>query len=107
MIDIQTFLKSIGRSQHRSKVAKTGTKSRGRPKKRPDITEVIKQIVDQKRWSTLNGIKALTQLVNRSAPSVTVSEDTVSRELDAIFVDTKDRCFERVKRTGKLGCGLA
>jgi hypothetical protein len=78
----------------------TGSRKRtGRPARLPEVGALIQTIVESKRWTPTQSIKALTRLVNRADKSgETVSADTVGRALDELFKETGDRLYERPKR---------
>jgi hypothetical protein len=74
-------------------------KKTGRPARLPEVGALIQTIVESKRWTPTQSIKALTRLVNRADKSGdTVSADTVGRALDELFKETGDRLYERPKR---------
>jgi hypothetical protein len=79
-----------------------GRKSRGRPSRQEMIISTVLELVERGKFVPLNGLKALTQLVNRSGKfEPPISEDTVARVLDRLYRETKDRRFQRVRRTRK------
>jgi len=57
----------------------------------------INELIDSGKWHSTRSMKALTQLVNRALRS-TVSEDTVTRALDQIYAETRDRRFLRHRK---------
>jgi hypothetical protein len=88
----------LRRRRRRKQPEKAGIKA-GRPSKQQSIGQAIEFIVKGKQWNTRRSIKELTQLVNRD-PSVrtTLSADTVTRALDAMFETTRDRQYARIRR---------
>jgi hypothetical protein len=74
----------------------------GRPLLRGAVQVVIRDLVDERRWSPIHSIKALTREVNlRGKLPTIVSEDTVARALDELYAITTDRRFDRVHRKPK------
>jgi hypothetical protein len=79
-----------------------GRKARGRPSRQGMIISTVLELVERGKFLPLNGLKALTQLVNRSGKfEPPISEDTVARVLDRLYQETKDRRFQRVCRIRK------
>jgi hypothetical protein len=77
-----------------------GTKRRGRPSRIVLVQPLISQLVAQKKWTPTRGMKALAREVNRAGTwPKSVSQDTVTRALDLLFVQTDDRRFERILHT--------
>jgi hypothetical protein len=74
----------------------------GRPSRRAEVQAVIRDLIEERRWSPAQSIKALTKEVNRRGKWVKrVSDDTVIRTLDELHTVTRDRRFERVRREAK------
>jgi hypothetical protein len=66
------------------------------------IISTVLEIVESGKFSPLNGVKAVTQLVNRKGKfEPPVSDDTVARVLDRLYQETNDRRFQRVRRRRK------
>lgn len=83
----------------RRKEATVGKGQRGRPSRQVGVKKVIREVVDRKKWSSTQSIKALTREVNRWGEWMdTVSDETVQRALETIYKETKDRRFERPAR---------
>lgn len=79
--------------------ANVGRGRRGRPSRQVEIKATIREVIERKRWSPTQSLKALTQEVNRLGEWMDqVSEDTVQRALDNLYLETKDRQFERIHR---------
>jgi hypothetical protein len=74
----------------------------GRPSLMTTVQPVISDVVARRRWNPPMGMKALTREVNRAGKSPQhVSQDTVTRALDLLHEQTRDRRFERVRHTRK------
>jgi hypothetical protein len=81
---------------------RSGGKKKGRPSRRAEVEALIRDLIDERRWSPTQLIKTLSSLVNRRAKwDKLVSDDTVARCLDDLHADTGDRRFERVRRRAK------
>jgi hypothetical protein len=62
------------------------------------VQPVISDLAAKRKWNPTMGMKALTREVNRAGKwSQDVSQDTVTRTLDLLHEQTKDRRFERVR----------
>jgi hypothetical protein len=84
--------------RRRSKSA--GPKQVGRPSRLAEAKEIIRRIIDAQRWSSTRSMKALTKEVNRQSKLASpFSEDTVVRAIDELHAESRDRRFERVRRT--------
>jgi hypothetical protein len=71
---------------------------RGRPSRMAIVQPVIRDLIAQRKWNPTMGVKALTREVNRAGKwPQRVSQDTVTRALDLLHEQTKDRRFERVR----------
>ena len=71
---------------------------RGRPSRIAIVQPVISDLVAKRKWNPTMGMKTLTRDVNRAGRwSQHVSQDTVTRALDRLHEQTKDRLFERVR----------
>jgi hypothetical protein len=71
--------------------------ARGRPSVRANVEAAVREIVAAEKWSPLKSQKELTQLVNRRLwPPV--SQSTVRRAIDSLFLTTDDRRFKRISR---------
>ncbi len=67
---------------------------RGRPSRIAIVQPVISDLVAKRKWNPTMGMKALTRDVNRAGRwSQHVSQDTVTRALDRLHEQTKDRLF--------------
>jgi hypothetical protein len=87
----RTALRSVG-----------AKKPRGRPSRQGMIISTVLEIVESGKFLPLNGLKALTQLVNRKGKfEPPVSDDTVARVLDRLYQKTNDRRLQRVRRRRK------
>jgi hypothetical protein len=97
--EIKRLARTLLRTRRRKEVSPPGAKPRGRPRLQQEAQTVIAEIIQQGKWQPSQSLKTLTGLVNRkgSWPKL-VSEDTVGRALDALFVESKDRRFDRVRR---------
>jgi hypothetical protein len=77
-------------------------KARGRPPRQQMILPTVRELIESRKWSPLNGIKALTHLLNRKEEwQPPVSEETVTRVLDRLYEETGDRAFQRIRKIRK------
>jgi hypothetical protein len=71
---------------------------RGRPPRVPIVQAVVRDVIEQRKWDPTMGMKALTREVNRAGKwPRRASQDTVTRALDLLHEQTKDRRFQRVR----------
>jgi hypothetical protein len=71
------------------------------------IVSTVRELIENGKFSPLQRLKALTQLVNRTMKwEKPVSDDTVARVLDHIYQQTQDRRFQRVRKRRENGKGL-
>jgi hypothetical protein len=71
----------------------------GRPGRQAEVAEIVRQVIEARKWTPTESIKALARTVNRQGNWVLpASEDTVSRSLDKLFATTGDRSFQRPTR---------
>jgi hypothetical protein len=71
---------------------------RGRPSRMGIVQPVIRDLVANRKWNPTMGMKALIREVNRAGKwPQDMSQDTVTRALDLLHDQTKDRRFERVR----------
>jgi hypothetical protein len=71
----------------------------GRPSLQDIVVPVVRKIVEEGQWNPTMPLKTLARLVERAQKWAKVpSEDTVTRVLDQIYAETKDRRFQRVRR---------
>ena len=71
----------------------------GRPSSYSSIAPIIESLINNKKWNTTQSIKKLTRLVHRDLKVLKVfSEDTIGRVLDRLYLERKDRSFQRRRR---------
>ena len=80
-------------SQSQSKAAKVG-----RPRAGELIRGRVRRLVEQNKWSATAPITALQRLLMESKPLEIVSDDTLARIVDGLFLHTGDSRFQRPKR---------
>ena len=91
--EIQKLARELIR-QRRKTEKSDDKKPRGRPSRVAVVASVITSLVEQRKWRSSMGLKALTREVNRAAKrSKPASDETVSRGLDRLFNETNDRRF--------------
>jgi hypothetical protein len=97
-MEVQKLARRLMRARRIAQKA-TGQKNpRGRPSRMRIVQPVISHLVAQQKWNSTMGMKALTREVNRVGKwPQDVSQDTVTRALDLLHEQTKDRRFERVR----------
>ena len=84
----------------RARRRKQSDRPQGRPSLVFKIEPVIREIVDSGKWSADKSQKELALLVNRKVDD-RVSASTVTRVLDAIYLENEDRRFQRIGRITK------
>jgi len=96
--EVDALARRLGRARRRKRPRKADTKA-GRPSTQLSIRCAIEGLIKRKQWSTQRTLKELTLLVNRSPlAEKQASQETVTRALDFLFEDTKDRRYSRVRR---------
>lgn len=98
----QRDINRLARTRLRARRRKASTAKNqnvGRPSRQIRIKPLIRQVADKGRWSSKQSQKALTVHVNRLlCDSERVSQATVTRALDDLYAETRDRRFERLPR---------
>jgi hypothetical protein len=95
--EVQKLARRLMRSRRIAQKADGEKNPRGRPSRMAIVQPVISDLVAKRKWNPTLGMKALTREVNRAGKwSQHVSQDTVTRTLDLLHEQTKDRRFERV-----------
>src|SRR5262249_38901333 len=96
-------LESQLRRNRRRRAAPCTEKSPGRPPRQVEGEAEVRKAVEAKKCHGSQSRKALTGLVNRAGSwPKPVSEDTVCRALDQLYDRTKDRRYERRRRTRSM-----
>jgi hypothetical protein len=96
--EIQRLARNLMRARRASSRSQ-GQKRRGRPSRQEVVLSTVQGIVEQGDFLPLNGLKALTQSVNKKGKfKPPVSDETVDRVLDGLYQQTKDRRFQRIRR---------
>ena len=97
--EIQSLARRLMRTRRRTSGSATTKARRGRPSSRAAVRTVIHELIEKRKWSPVLGLKSLTKSVNREGKwPKAVSEDTVARALDELYIETQDRRFDRVHR---------
>jgi hypothetical protein len=97
--EVQKLARKLMRARRLTQRTDGKKKPRGRPSHIGIIQPVIRAMVAQRKWSPTMGMKALTREVNRAGKwPQRVSQDTVTRALDLLYEQIRDRRFERVRR---------
>ena len=89
---------NLRRRARRTAGAPIKSRNVGRPALQPLVRSWIINLVDTRKWHSTRSMKTLTQLANRTFHA-TVSEDTVTRALDQIYAETRDRRFLRHRKS--------
>lgn len=84
----------------RERRRKQSDKPRGRPSLTSKIEPVIREIVGSGKWSADKSQKDLARQVSSRVRSP-VSASTVTRVLDAVYLESEDRRFRRIGRITK------
>jgi hypothetical protein len=98
--EAQKLARRLMRVRRKAQKPEGQKRSRGRPSRIAIVQPVIRDLVIQRKWNPPMGMKALARAVNRVGkwPQY-VSQDTVTRALDLLHEQTRDRRFERVCHT--------
>jgi hypothetical protein len=96
-MEVQKLGRRLMRARRIAQKANAPKNPRGRPSRMAIVQPMIRDLVIKQKWHPTMGMKALTREVNRAGKwSRHVSQDTVTRTLDLLHEQTKDRRFERV-----------
>ena len=91
---VETLARLV-RRRRRQSVEKGG----GRPSSQDILRPIVSKLVEEGQWNPTMPLKALARQVGRAQKWLKVpSEDTVTRALDQIYEEKKDRRFQRVRR---------
>jgi hypothetical protein len=80
-------------AQSQSKAAKVG-----RPRAGELVPNRVRRLVEQNKWSATAPITALQRLLMEMKPLEIVSDDSLARIVDRLFLHTGDSRFQRHKR---------
>jgi hypothetical protein len=96
--EVGKLARSLMRARRSAQKADGGRNPRGRPSHMAIVQPVISNLVAKRKWNATMGMKALTREVNRAGKwPRDMSQDTVTRALDLLHGQTKDRRYERVR----------
>lgn len=99
-MEIQKLARRLMRARRIAHKADGQKNPRGRPSRLAVVQPVISDLIAKQKWNPTMGMKALTRDVNRAGRwPQDVSQDTVTRALDLLHEQAKDRRFERVRRS--------
>jgi hypothetical protein len=97
--EIQKLAGRLMRARRAAQKSDSQKTSRGRPSRITEVQATISDLIDRQKWNVTMTLKALTRDVNRVGKwSQPVSKDTVTRALDLLHGETKERRFERIRR---------
>jgi hypothetical protein len=100
--EIEKLASLVRRRQRRAAAPKPGSPPIGRPSRRDQVRDCVRQQIEEGHWNTSKPLKALVQLVQRSLKwDKGLSESTVTRALDGLHESNPDRKFERRRRKPK------
>jgi hypothetical protein len=96
--EVQKLARRLMRARRGAQRVGSRESRRGRPSRVKIVEPVICDLVTRGKWNPTMGMKALTREVNRVGrwPKL-ASPDTVTRALDSLHEQTRDRRFERVR----------
>ena len=98
-LEIRRLAHKLNRTRRKA-VKSKGPRQRGRPSRQPLVRSNIEGLIAEGEILPLNGLKAFTLAVNKKGKfEPPVSVDTVTRVLDQLHSETKDRRFQRLHRT--------
>jgi hypothetical protein len=98
--EVQKLARRLMRARRIAQKAEGIQSARGRPSRIALVQPVICNLVAQRKWNPTMGMKALAREVNRVGKwPRRASQDTVSRALDLLCEQTRDRRLERVRHT--------
>jgi hypothetical protein len=97
--EVQKLARKLLRAR-RSAQRRDGSRGRrGRPSRVRIVQPVISYLLTHRKWNPTMGMKALTREVNRAGKwPQDMSQDTVTRALDLLHEQTRDRRYERVRQ---------
>jgi hypothetical protein len=96
--EVQKLARRLMRARRITQKADGRKSARGRPSHMAVVQPVISNLVAKRKWNATMGMKALTREVNRAGKwPQDVSQETVTRALDLLHEQTKDRRYERVR----------
>jgi hypothetical protein len=96
--EIQKLARRLMRARRTAQKQDGQKNPRGRPSRMAIVQPVISDLVANRKWNPTMGMKALIREVNRAGKwPQDMSQDTVTRALDLLHDQTKDRRFERVR----------
>jgi hypothetical protein len=97
-IEVRKLAHKLMRVRRSSQRTSEEEKRRGRSRIITAVQPVIMEVIGRRKWNPTMTIKALTREVNRAGKwQRLVSQDTVTRAIDAVYEQTGDRQFERVR----------
>jgi hypothetical protein len=98
-LEIHRLARTLNRTRRKA-LKSMGQRQRGRPSRQPLVRSSIEALIAEGEILPLNGLKAFTLAVNKKAKfEPPISVDTVTRVLDQLHRETKDRRFQRLHRT--------
>jgi hypothetical protein len=98
-LEIRRLARKLNRTRRKA-LKSMGPRQRGRPSRQPLVRSIIEALIEEGEFLPLNGLKAFTLAVNKKGKfEPPVSVDTVTRVLDQLHSETKDRRFQRLHRT--------
>ncbi|WP_338824808.1 hypothetical protein [Bradyrhizobium septentrionale] len=98
-VEIEKLAGLVRRRQRRAAAPKPGSPAIGRPSRRDQVRDCVRQQIEEGHWNTSRPLKALVQLVQRSLKwDKGLSESTVARALDGLHESNPDHKFQRPRR---------
>ena len=95
--DVEKLRSNLRRRARRTAVAPIKSRNPGRPALQPVVRTCFIELIGSRKWHSTQSLKTQTHLVNGVLRS-TVSADTVTRALDQIYAETRDRRFLRHRK---------
>jgi hypothetical protein len=101
-LQVEKLARLVRRRRRRVIAIGATNRKSGRPGVQDQIRPIVRQLIEADQWNPTKTLKDLATSVWRSGKMDSPpSEDTVTRVLDALYEDTKERRFERVRRSNR------
>jgi hypothetical protein len=101
--EIEKLASAILRSRRRIIKLGGAKRQRGRPSRQAVVVPLIREIIAGRKWDSTKSQKALAREVNqlgRFLPAV--SEEVVTRAIDWLHEETKDRRYQQIRRKARF-----
>jgi hypothetical protein len=97
--EVEKLARELMRARRTASSSDATKRPQGRPSRQETVISTIRELVEAGKFLPLRGLKAFTQSVNKKGKwEPVISDETVSRVLDRLYQETKDRRFQRIRR---------